>query len=141
MDSNPIDPTDTPAEPIARPATRAPVRPPAERTARPTLSGSDVPRRPVARPDPRPMRAILGLTGIAAAAAIATAIIRPPTADPGSTSVVIPQVADPTASVRHVTKYVQLKPGQTAPPNAAVKVVPKATPRVVIVTTHQSGKP
>ena len=88
------------------------------------------------------MRAILGFTGMAAAAAIATAIIRPPAGDAGATTVVVPQVADQSAApVRHVTKYVQLKPGQTAPPNAPVKVVPQATPRVVIVTTHQSGKP
>ena len=143
MVPSPIDPADAPAETDA-PAelvTRPPAQATAPRPPRPVPSGQDAVRRPVARPDARPMRAMLGLTGIAAAAAIATAIIRPPAGDAG-TAVVVPQVADPSAApVRHVTKYVQLKPGQTAPPNAAVKVVPKPTPRVVIVTTHQSGKP
>lgn len=134
MDPNLSDPNYAPAEPVARP----PARPNVVRAPRPAPSGLDVARRPAARPDARPMRAILGLTGMAAAAAIATVIIRPPSGDAGTTTVVIPQVADP--SVRHVTKYVQLKPGQTAPPHATVKVVPKATPRVVIVTTRQSGK-
>jgi hypothetical protein len=52
-------------------------------------------------------------------------------------------VADPAAApVRHVTRYVQLEPGQTAPPQASIVPAPKPTPRVVVVTTtRQSGKP
>ncbi len=134
MDPNLTDPNYAPAEPVARPS----ARPNVIRAARPAPTAADLARRPVARPDARPMRALLGLAGMAAAAAIATAIIRPPIGDAGTTTVEIPPVADP--SVRHVTKYVQLKPGQTAPPHATVKVVPEATPRVVIVTTRQSGK-
>jgi hypothetical protein len=100
------------------------------------------PRRPVARPDARPMRAILGFTGIAAASAIATAIVRPPAAYLGQPAAVIVGVADQAAApARHVTRYIQLLPGQTAPPNAAVQAIPQPTPRVVIVTTHQSGVP
>ena len=102
----------------------------------------DVPRRPASRPDARPMRAILGFTGIAAASAIATAIIQPPTGATGITTTITQDVAGQSAApVRHVTQYVQLKPGQTAPPNATVKSVPQPTPRVVVMTTHQSGKP
>ena len=45
-------------------------------------------------------------------------------------------------SVKHVTRYVVLKPGQTAPPHASVLVRPTPTPRVTVVTrTRQSGKP
>jgi hypothetical protein len=108
----------------------------------PTPARPAAPRRPGGRPDARPMRAILGFTGIAAASAIATAIVRPPTANLAQTTAVIGGVADQAgAPVRHVTQYVQLLPGQTAPPNAAVQAVPQPTPRVVIVTTHQSGVP
>ena len=52
-------------------------------------------------------------------------------------------VADaPAPSVRHVKRYVVLKPGQTAPPNAPVIVRPTPSPRITVVTrTRQSGKP
>ena len=53
----------------------------AARDHTPAPAGPDVARRPAARPDARPMRAILGLTGMAAAAAMATLIIRPPAGD------------------------------------------------------------
>ena len=90
------------------------------------------------------MRTILGLTGLAAFSAIATAIASPPggsTAATTTTSTVQAQVA-PAASVKHVTRYVQLQPGQTAPPQAVVKAAPAATPRIVVITTtRQSGKP
>jgi histidinol-phosphate/aromatic aminotransferase/cobyric acid decarboxylase-like protein len=92
------------------------------------------------RPDPRSMRAVIAFTGVAAASAMATAIVRPP-AQP--IVVATPTVAvDPTAAaVRHVTRYVQLLPGQTPPPIAVVEAVPQPTPRVVVITTHQSGVP
>ncbi len=87
-------------------------------------------------------------TGIASASALAAAMLPsvapaidagvgpPPTTDPAS-------VADaPAPSVRHVKRYVVLKPGQTPPPNAHVLVRPTPTPRVTVVTrTRQSGKP
>ena len=42
--------------------------------------------------------------------------------------------------VQHVVQYVQLLPGQTPPPNATVsQAAPAPTPRVVVVTTRQSG--
>jgi hypothetical protein len=93
---------------------------------------------PRSKPDPRPMRVLLGFTGLAAASAIFTAVALPPVTTPATS---VTSVMDaPVAPVRHVISYVQLKPGQTAPPNAAVQVVPQPTPRVVVVTTHQSGK-
>jgi len=47
--------------------------------------------------------------------------------------------AAPTDAVQHIVQYVQLQPGQTAPPNVIVKQAPAPKPRVVIVTTKQSG--
>jgi hypothetical protein len=86
------------------------------------------------------MRALLGFAGLAAVTAITTAVVRPPVVGiPSSTTETA--VAPATAPVRHVTRYVQLQPGQTAPPHATVRFVPQPTPRVVIVTTHQSGVP
>lgn len=93
------------------------------------------------RPDARPMRALIGFTGLAGLSALATAMMVPPPAGPTTTSTVEIQAA-PSVPVTHVTRYVQLKPGQTAPPHAAVKAAPAATPRVIVVTTtRQSGKP
>jgi hypothetical protein len=101
-----------------------------------------VPSRP--RPDPNPVRLMVGFVGLASASAIAVgllpSVLPPAAADPASASTVM--VAAATLPAKHVTRYVQLKPGQTAPPQAAVVAAPKPTPRVVIVTTtRQSGKP
>lgn len=93
---------------------------------------------PRSKSDPRPMRVLLGFTGLAAASAIFTAVALPPV---GTTASTVTTVTDTSVTpVRHVIRYIQLKPGQTAPPNAAVKVAPQPTPRVVVVTTRQSGK-
>ena len=98
---------------------------------------------PVARPRPdaRPLRIAYGMGAIAAASALVTALASSP---PGSsapaqaqTTFVLPP--DPTPVIRHVIQYVQLKPGETAPPRAVVKQAPAPKPRVVIVTTRQSG--
>jgi hypothetical protein len=81
------------------------------------------------------------MTGIAAASAIATALLGPAgaSADVGTVQAAVTLPADPTAVARHVVQYVQLKPGQTAPPKAVVKQAPAPKPRVVVVTTRQSG--
>ena len=98
------------------------------------------------RPDPGPLRVALALTGMATASALITAFLAPSAgADAGTaattTTTTTTTVADaPTPSVRHVVQYVQLKPGQTAPPAAIVKQAPAPKPRVVVVTTRQSGK-
>jgi len=101
------------------------------------------PARPVvakARPDPRPLRFMFGLAGIAALSAMATSVVTP---RPSDASVAQVAVVDPTARpVQHVTKFVKLAAGQTAPPQAAVKQLPAPAPRVIVVaTTKQSGKP
>ena len=87
-------------------------------------------------------------SGIAATSALATAMLPSvaPAADAGGAAppTTAPAgVADtPAPSVRHVKRYIVLKPGQTAPPRAHVLVRPTPTPRVTVVTrTRQSGKP
>jgi len=92
---------------------------------------------PKARPDPGPMRFLIGFTGLVAATAIATALVR---AQPAHAMVAAEAAADPIPTqppplvVRHVTTYVQLQPGQSAPPGAKVVAQPDPSPRVVVVT-------
>lgn len=105
-------------------------------SARRPLPPRPVPR-PLGRPDPSGHRVALAFGGIAAASALATAFLAPATsASPGVQTVA---AAAEVAPVQHVTRYVTLLPGQTPPPNAAVAPAPVATPRVVVVTTRQSG--
>jgi hypothetical protein len=87
---------------------------------------------------------MLGFVGLASLSGIASGLlpsVRPTvTAGPAGASTVVADVA--TLPVKHVIRYVQLKPGQTAPPQAAVVAAPKPSPRIVVVTTtRQSGKP
>lgn len=98
------------------------------------------PRIPKKRPDPRPMRLALGVGGLAALSAMASAIIVGP-GPAGATSVTIQATTliDPPVAVQHVKVVVQLKPGQTAPPQSIVTQLPAPTPRIVVVTTKQSG--
>ena len=127
-----------------RTARPAPVSRPAPVAAAPIQAARPA---PVARakPDPRPLRIAYGMGAVAAATALVTALISPPPAgaaagsatDVAQTTITLP--AEPAQPVKHVIQYVQLKPGETAPPNAAVKVVAKPKPRVVVITTKQSG--
>lgn len=87
---------------------------------------------------------MVGFVGLASMSAIAAGLlpgaVRPASAGP--VSVATAATDSSTSAVRHVTRYVQLKPGQTAPPQASVVPAAKPTPRVVVVTvTRQSGKP
>jgi hypothetical protein len=110
------------------------------------------------RPDPSSTRLMFGVLGLASAAAFTTAML--PSISPADASdtsaaadpnAVDPNAVDPNAvivapepSVRHVTQYVTLAPGQTAPPKSTVIVRPKPTPKVtvkVVTRTRQSGKP
>lgn len=108
------------------------------------------PRPQRSKPDANPLRLLVGLAGIASASALVTAML--PSVSP--TEVVV--AADttgltavaPEPSVLHVTRYVTLQPGQTAPPQSSVVVKPQPTPRVTVkvvkqvqVVTKQSGQP
>ena len=123
--------------PRVRPAGAAAARPGSG--SRPQIDGRPRPE-PRARPDARPLRIAYGMGGIAAASAIATAMLG--SGGGGSaqgTSQVVTLPADTSPPVRHVVQYVQLKPGQTAPPQSVVQQAPAPKPRVVVVTTRQSG--
>jgi hypothetical protein len=101
-------------------------------------------REPRSRPDPGPLRVALGLTGVAALSAIATAVAGAATGAANATgpTPLALEAPGPSAPVQHVTRYVQLRPGQTAPPQATVTQQPAPSPRVVVVTTtRQSGLP
>ncbi len=81
---------------------------------------------------------------VATVSALLTAFAAPGSGATGATTAVTTTIvvpATPAPSVKHVIKYVQLKPGQTAPPKAVVKQAPAPPPRVIVVTTRQSGKP
>ena len=98
---------------------------------------------PKAKPDARPMRMALGAGGIAAFSALAAAIVLPPQpAQPAQVVVITqsqPQATDPGPSatplqgVRPI-QYVQLLPGQTAPPGATVIGASAPTPVTMVVT-------
>jgi hypothetical protein len=112
---------------------------PEGRTAAAPLAGRPAPT-PRPRPDPRPHRIAIGMGALATASALVTALTAPsggaagPVAQPRAVAVV-----DPSPVIRHVIQYVRLKPGQMAPPKAVVRQAPALKPRVVVVTTRQSG--
>lgn len=94
-----------------------------------------------ARPDPNPLRMLLGLAGLASASAITTALL--PSIMPATVAASqVQPVTDaaPQPSVIHVQRVVPLAPGQTAPPNSSVQIQPQPTPQVrVQIITRQSG--
>jgi hypothetical protein len=112
------------------------------------------------KPDARPMRLALAAGGIAAFSALAATIVLPPR--PATAPVYVDQQAVQAVDVSATSatqvrpiKYVQLAPGQTAPPGATVidanaptpvTVVvnvpaPKApAPKPIIIKTTQSGR-
>lgn len=104
-----------------------------------TASDRPVPAPARQRPDPVPLRFVLGVGGVAAASALATALLGPSDTSATDPMPAVAPVAMADPSPRHVIRYVQLAPGQTAPPNATVRVQPTPKPRVVVVTTRQSG--
>jgi hypothetical protein len=131
---------------------RAPV---AAQPRNPTVSR---PERPAAarlgKPDARPMRVVYGASAVAAASVIAVGLFQPATT---------PVTADPTGqlaaqggsgpgaaaanapssdvTVKHVIRYVHLKPGQTAPPGATVITRNAPAPRVVVTHNAPANQP
>ncbi len=92
------------------------------------------------------MRFVYGAGAVAAMSVMAVGLVQPdfaatadqtggsdPTADPTA----VPQA--PGTTVQHVTRYIQLKPGETAPPGARVIAANAPTPRVVVTHNTPSG--
>ena len=99
------------------------------------------------RPDPGPLRIALGLSGMATASALVSAFLGSALGanggagtGVGTTETVVVDTPTSPDTVKHITRIVQLGPGETAPPKAIVQQAPAPTPRVVTVTTRQSGK-
>jgi hypothetical protein len=90
---------------------------------------------------------MLGVIGMASAAAFTTAMLPSVAAEPATAADAVtldPAAAavGPEPSVRHVTRYVTLAPGQTAPSQSTVVVRPDPTPQVrvkVVTKSRQSG--
>jgi hypothetical protein len=92
-----------------------------------------------AKPDARPMRLALGAGGLAAFSAIVTAIVIPPGSMAGAAQSTSQSAGGPAASpatvqVQRQVLYIQLLPGQTAPPGATV-IDPAAPKPITVVTT------
>lgn len=124
--------------PLAVPrAARPPARPVHPATPQPV-------RVTRGRPDPNPVRLMLGVVGLASAAALTSAML--PSITPQAAAAQGMSGASGAAQqqpVQHVTKYVTLQPGQTAPPQSTVIVRPQPTPQIVtktITRTRQSGR-
>jgi len=140
-----------PVTPTTRPERELPARPTRELPARPTPDArparSDV--RP-SKPDARPMRFVYGAGAVAAMGVLAVGLVQPDfaaTADQTGNS--DGAAIDPNAAaqvpgnvaVRHVTQYINLKPGQTAPPGATVIAANAPTPRVVVTHNQPANAP
>ncbi len=107
------------------------------------------------RPDPRPMRVVYGASAVAVAGVITAGLFQPvttpaaadPTTDPlaaqsGIGSGVADQITPASdVVVKHVIKYVHLKPGQTAPPGATVITPNAPAPRVVVTHNAPANQP
>jgi hypothetical protein len=112
-----------------------------------------------AKPDPRPMRVALGFGGVAALSALAAAIVLPPRPvtsapvavdQPGPTSGdtggqaanstdTSPATSPDTSPAERPILYVQLAPGQTAPPGATVIDATALAPTGAVVDTPMPG--
>jgi hypothetical protein len=94
------------------------------------------------------MRMALGAGGIAALSALAAVIVLPPrsAAPVSATQNQQSQATDPQASPTDIQlvrpiRYVQLSPGETAPPGATVIAASAPTPITVIVTVPAPAAP
>jgi hypothetical protein len=103
-----------------------------------------------AKADARPMRLALGAGGLAALSALAAAIVLPPR--PATTAPLAqvprptnePVTAAPTGTpvqLQRPIRYVQLKPGESAPPGATVIPATAPTPITMIVTVPAPAAP
>jgi hypothetical protein len=93
------------------------------------------------------MRFVYGAGAVAAMSVMAVGLVQPDFAATADQTTGTDPTADPNAvaqapadqSVRHVTQYIQLKPGQTAPPGAKVIAADAPTPRIVVTHNAPSG--
>ena len=120
--------------------------------AQPTTHATDPARPAKARPDPTAMRVAVGVGGLATVSGLVTAIFVAPAAAPVTEAVSTASASPTTVTQQRPVTYVQLKPGQTAPPGANVidAKAPKpitivtrvAAPaqKTIVVHTTQSGK-
>jgi hypothetical protein len=137
---------DTPGRGLRYAASAATPRPRPAATAGPALAPSEQPRAgaPRRKADPSSVRIAVGIGGFAATAALVAAIVGPAAAGAAGTTPAA-AIADAPAQppVQHVTRIVTIPSTQTPPPRQVVVAspVPAPTPRVVVVTTSQSGRP
>ena len=118
--------------------------------ARQSTGSSSQPLPVRAKPDPTGLRLAIGVGGLATLSALVTAIVAP--ASPGFPAPATTQAAPTTIAQQRPVQYVQLVPGQTAPPGARVidakapkpitivTQVPAPAQQTVVVRTTQSGK-
>jgi hypothetical protein len=100
--------------------------------------GAQAVHAPKAKPDPRPMRLALGAGGLAALSALLSAIVMPARPAVVVTATDAQQATlDPTGTpitLQRPIQYVQLLPGQTAPPGAMVVDPSGPLPTAIVVT-------
>jgi hypothetical protein len=106
-----------------------------------------------AKPDARPMRLAIGAGGLAAFSALVTGIVLPPRTAPAvaqpqtgtqpSVPTLDPLATPGTIQVQRPVVYVQLSPGESAPPGATVISASAPTPITVVVNVpapaHQAA--
>jgi hypothetical protein len=100
------------------------------------------PHSPKSKPDARPMRLAMGAAGLAAFSALAAAIVLPPrpvALPPAGAGNAVSGPAGSSNPVQRPVQYVQLQPGQTAPPGA--KVIDPAAPKPVTIVTTVAAPP
>jgi hypothetical protein len=88
------------------------------------------------------MRLALGAAGLAAFSALAAVIVLPPRAvvlPPAGAGNAVSGPAGGSNAVQRPVQYVQLQPGQTAPPGA--KVIDPAAPKPVTIVTTVAAPP
>ena len=102
--------------------------------ARSNPHATDPARAPKARPDATPMRVAVGIGGLATLSGLVTAIFVVPSATPVTDAATIAPASPATVTQQRPVVYVQLQPGQTAPPGA--KVIDAKAPKPITVVTR-----
>jgi hypothetical protein len=122
---------------------------------RPNRNEDSQPRVPAhRRPDARPMRLAFGAGALVAVSVMSAGLVRVGLPSPTNDAITSVEAADPPIEVRHLIRYIHLKPGEMAPPGATVITPDAPAPKVVVthvaapttqprrlVVTRQSGHP